>query len=199
MPSPWRTPLAALALGAALAAPGLAEGVEGGTVTGQVVVQPAKYQDETVVWLKDVPGPRAPATHELDQKNMKFRPLVLLVVAGDTVTFLNHDGVDHNVYSPDGAAFDLGTFEPGGTRSRAFEATGAFTVLCRLHPEMLGYVFVAPSRHAAVVDRKGRFTIGDVPPGTYQLAVWNAHLPGQGQPVTVAAGQAVEVTLSVKR
>jgi plastocyanin len=195
----WRNALArlaALSLGALAAGPALAEG---GTVSGKVSVTPARFQDETVVYLKDVPGPRAPRTHEMDQKGMKFVPLVIAVAAGDTVRFLNHDGEDHNVYSPDGEAFNLGTFKSGDTRSHTFDDPGAYRIKCSIHPEMLGYVFVAPSRHAAVIDRKGRFTIADVPPGTYQLAVWNATLQGPEKTVTVAAGKTVEEELSIRR
>ena len=171
----------------------------GGTLTGQVTVQPARYQDETVVYLKGVAGPSAPATHEMDQKNMKFRPLVLVVAVGDTVRFLNNDGMDHDVHSPDGQAFDLGLFRPGESRSHLFGEVGPYRVLCYIHPEMLGHVFVAPSRYAAVVDRRGRFTISGVPPGTYQLAVWNAHLPGPEQAVTVVAGTTIEEAITIKR
>ena len=171
----------------------------GGAVTGQVIVQPAKYQDETVVYLKGAPGPASPRTHEMDQRRMKFQPAVLAIAAGDTVTFLNHDGADHNVHSPDGEAFNLGTFRTGDSRSYTFQAEGAYRVHCSIHPEMLGWIFVAPSRYVAVVDRKGRFSIGDVPPGTYRLAVWNAALKGPERTITVAAGKAVEETVTIGR
>jgi plastocyanin len=172
---------------------------EDGTVTGQVIVQPGRFQDETVVYLVDAIGPASPMTHELDQKNMKFRPYVLAIAVGDTVSFLNHDGVEHSVYSPDGEPFDLGAFPSGATRSHAFRRLGAATILCRVHPEMLGYVFVAPGHHAAALDRAGRFTLAGVPAGVHRLAVWNAHLPGAEQDVTVAAGQTVEITFTLRR
>ena len=188
--------LAALALGLVVASPASAEG---GAVTGTVVVQPARFQDETVVYLKDAASPASPATHDMDQKNMKFRPYVLVIAAGDTVTFLNHDGVEHSVYSPDGEPFDLGAVPPGSTRSRPFQRPGAATILCRVHPEMVGYVFTAPGRHATALDRTGRFTLAGVPPGIHQLAVWNAHLPGAEQEITVVAGQTVEAAFTLRR
>jgi plastocyanin len=199
MRRPWSSApsrSAVLSLALLAAGPALAEG---GTVTGKVTAQPARFQDETVVYLKDVPAKRAPATHEMDQKNMKFVPLVLTVTAGDTVRFLNHDGEDHNVYSPDGEAFNLGTFKSGDSRSQTFEEPGVYRIKCSIHPEMLGYVFVATSRYAAAVDRKGRFTISDVPAGTWRLAVWNANLAGPEREVTVVAGKTVEEAITVKR
>jgi plastocyanin len=199
MQRPWRSPLArlaALAAGLLGAGPTLAEG---GTVTGKVTVQPARFQDETVVYLKDAPGKGPLATHEMDQKNMKFTPVVLAITAGDTVKFLNHDGEDHNVYSPDGESFNLGTFRTEQTRSHTFDEPGVYRVKCSIHPEMLGWIFVGANRHAAVIDRKGRFTLADVPPGTWQLAVWNANLQAPERPVTVAAGKTVEETITIKR
>ncbi len=171
----------------------------GGTVTGKVDVQPARFQDETVVYLKDVAGTHAPATHTIDQKGMKFLPFMLVVAAGDSVEFLNHDGVAHNVYSPDGEAFNLGTFASADKRTHTFPSPGVYRILCAIHPEMLGYVFVAENPHAAAVDRKGRFRLADVPPGTYRLAVWNAHLSGPEKTITVGDGETVEQTLAVAR
>jgi plastocyanin len=210
MHAPWKKSLtrnaplffAALLLAALTfaipAVPAVPPQVEGGTVTGKVIARPARFQDETVVYLKGVPGTRPPVTHEMDQKNMKFLPLVIAITAGDTVRFLNNDGVDHNVYSPDGEAFNLGTFKSGDARSHTFEEPGAYRIKCSIHPEMLGYVFVAPSRFAAVIDRKGRFTIKDVPRGTYQLAVWNAALQGPDRAVTVESGKTVEEAITIR-
>ncbi len=184
------------ALAVLAARPALASG---GSVIGKVEVQPAKFQDETVVFLKAVPGAHPPATHPIDQKGMKFLPLVLAVAAGDTVEFLNHDGVEHNVFSPDNEAFNLGTFRSEDKRSYTFEKPGVYRIRCSIHPEMLGWVFVGQNPHAAPVDRRGRFSLTDVPPGTYQLAVWNAHLKGPERTVTVVAGKAVEAALSLKQ
>jgi plastocyanin len=185
-----------LLLGTAMALTALAEG---GTVSGKVDVQPAKYQDETVVYLKQAPGTRAPATRAMDQKGMKFLPVILAVQAGDTVDFLNHDGVEHNVFSPDNEAFNLGTFKSEDKRSYTFEKAGVYKIRCSIHPEMLGYVFVGQNQYAAVVDRKGRFSIKDVPPGNYVLAVWNANLKGSEKSITVTAGATIEESLTVKR
>lgn len=185
---------AALLLAAALDAR-----AAGGTVSGKVDATPPKYAAETVVYLKGVRGPSEPRTVTMDQKNMTFLPHVLVVAKGDTVKFLNHDSVAHNVYSPDGEAYNLGTFKQNEERTHTFDQEGAYSQLCSIHPEMLGYIFVAPSRYAAAVDAKGRYTVADVPPGSYKLAVWNSHLKAPDQPLTVTAGKATEVNVAVKR
>jgi plastocyanin len=187
----------ALAVLAATASAALA--AEGGTVTGKVDVTPAKYTEETVVYLKGPAGAAKPRALSMDQRNMSFIPHVLVVAKGDSVKFLNHDNVVHNVYTPDGEGYNLGSFKQDEERSYTFAQEGAYSQLCSMHPEMLAYVFVAPTPYAAAVDKKGHFTITGVPPGTYQLAVWNSHLKGAEKSVTVAAGQTVTQNLTVKR
>jgi plastocyanin len=191
-----RLAVLALALAALAPRPALAGG---GVVAGKVDVQPMKYQDETVVYLRSVPGPHAPRVRAMDQKGMKFLPFVLPVAAGDTVDFLNHDGVEHNVFTPDNEVFNLGTFRSEDKRSYTFEKPGVYRIRCSIHPEMLGYVFVGENPYLAVLDRKARFRIEGVPPGTYQLAIWNAHLAGPEKTVTVAAGKTTEETLTLRR
>jgi plastocyanin len=173
---------------------------EGSTITGKVDVTPAKYLEDTVVYLKAVPGTYAPKTLAMDQKGMKFIPRVMALTQGDTVKFLNSDAVAHNVYTPDGEGYNLGTFAKGGSASYTFKKTGVYTQLCSLHPEMLAYIFVGQNPYSAAVDAKGNYTIKDVPPGTWQLAVWNANkLHAADETVTVTAGKTVVQNLAVKR
>ena len=189
--------LAALAVG--LSAAGLALAAGGGTITGKVEATPPKYLEDTVVYLKDVPGTFPKKKEAMDQKGMKFVPRILTVTKGDTVDFLNHDTVAHNVYSPDNEGYNLGTFKQDETRSHTFEKAGVYTQLCSIHPEMLGYIFVGQNPYAAPVDAKGQYTIKDVPAGTYQLEVWNAKLKAPAKSVTVAAGKAVTGDFALKR
>jgi plastocyanin len=187
----------ALLLAAALPA---AARAEGGTVSGKVEATPPKYLQDTVVYLKSVPGTFAPRAHHMDQRGLKFIPTILTITQGDTVKFLNNDNVAHNVYSPDGEAYNLGTFKQNEDASYTFKKAGVYNQLCSIHPEMLAYVWVGQNPYAAAVDAKGRFAIKDVPPGSYQLAVWNAaKLKAPDKPVTVAAGKTLEESIAIKR
>ena len=170
----------------------------GGTVEGKVEAMPAKYLEDTVVYLKNVPGTYPPKTAEMDQKGMKFVPHLLVITVGDTVKFLNHDHLQHNVFSPDGG-YNLGTWGYDGTKDQTFKKEGGFSQLCSLHPEMLGYVFVGQNPHSAAVDQRGHFVLKDVPPGAYQIAVWNPHLKAPEQRVTVAAGKSQKIDFALKR
>jgi plastocyanin len=170
----------------------------GGTLKGKVDATPAKYLEDTVVYLKEVPGAFAPKTASIDQKGMKFIPHILLVTVGDSVKFLNNDTVVHNVYSPDNEGYNLGSFKAGENAAHVFTKQGVYSQLCSIHPEMLAYVFVGQNPYAAVVDKSGQYEIKDVPPGTYKLAVWNPKLKAADKSVTVAAGETTE-NFSIKR
>jgi plastocyanin len=172
---------------------------EGGTIKGKVDATPPKYLEDTVVYLKEVKGTFAPKADAMDQKTLRFIPRILIVTVGDTVKFLNHDTVAHNVYSPDSEGYNLGTFKPNEERTYTFAKPGVYTQLCSIHPEMIGYVFVGQNPYAAAVDKSGSFEIKNVPPGTYKLAVWNSKLKAPDKTVTVAAGQAATENLSIKR
>lgn len=190
--------LSLLTVGALLpASPALADG--GGTVTGTVTATPAKYLPDTVVYLKEVKGTYAKKTATMDQKGMKFTPRLLTVTEGDSVTFSNHDNVDHNVMSPDNGGYTIGAIKGGASGTHAFPKAGVFTQLCNIHPEMLAYVFVGQNPYSAAVDASGHFTLADVPPGTYDLAVWNPKLKAADQKVTVTAGGEAKTTLEIKR
>ena len=187
---------AAAALGCAIALPALADA---GTITGKVEATPAKYLPDTVVYLKVVPGTYAPRKVSMDQRGMQFLPHVLTITEGDTVVFLNNDHVAHNVYSPDGEGYNLGTFKEKENASYTYKKPGVYSQLCSIHPEMLAYVFVGQNPYAAAVDATGHYVIKDVPPGTYQLAIWNAKLKAADRPVTVTAGNSTQIDLSIQR
>jgi len=191
-------PLALLAMASGYWSPALAGG--GGTITGKVDASPAKYLEETVVYVKSAPAGGGGGKAVVDQKGMKFIPHVLAITLGDTVEFQNHDGVDHNVFSTDNEGFNLGTFKPN--ESRTYTPKGgdvAYSELCSVHPEMLGYVFVGANKYHAVVGGDGSFTIKDVPPGDYQVAVWNPKLKAADQAAKVDAGGSATVNFSIKR
>ncbi len=190
---------AAVVLAQLLLLPAAAE-AQGGTITGKVEATPAKYLKDTVVYVQEAPGATAaPKTEKMDQQHMAFIPHVLDVTQGDTVKFENHDKVAHNVFSPDIEPYNLGTFPPDQSKTHTFTKPGAYTQLCSLHPEMLGYVYVAPTPYHAKLNAQGEYTIKDVPAGTYQLAIWNAKLKAPAQSVTVEAGQKAEANFSLQR
>jgi plastocyanin len=170
-----------------------------GTIRGVVKAEPARFLEETVVYLKQVPGPYTKRTTAMDQRKMKFIPHVLTITQGDTVRFLNNDGIAHNVFTNDGEGYNLGMWKDGEERPYTFKNTGSYAQLCNIHPEMLAYVFVGQNPYSAVVDAGGRYELRNVPPGQYTLAVWNSHLNAADRSVTVERGGTSEVGFQLKR
>ena len=193
--------LLASALGLAAAAAWTpSPGAETGTVSGTVVAKGMRTNAGVVVSLV-APGlavtpPKQPV--EMDQKQMQFIPHVLPVVTGATVRFLNSDPVPHNVFSPEGK-YNLGTWPTGQAHEYKFDKPGAYTQLCRVHPEMEAFVVVLDTPYFAATDAAGRFEIKGVAAGKYKLVAWSEKLKSAQQEVTVESGKTLTVELTLTR
>lgn len=163
----------------------------GGTVEGTVKVTGVASNADAVVYIQQSPGPFTPAAKPaaMDQKSMQFVPRVLPVVVGTTVRFLNSDPTPHNVFSPDGEKYDLGTWPQGKTQDHVFakcaKAPCVYVQLCRIHPEMEGYVVVLQNPLFAVTGSDGHYKIDNVPAGPVSVAVWHAKGKAQPKPATI--------------
>lgn len=171
-----------------------------GSVVGTVVAKGVRTSGDIVVRL-EAPGvtvtpPRKPI--EMDQKGMLFIPVVLPVIRGTTVKFLNSDPVPHNVFSPE-AKYNLGTWPQGETREYTFSKPGVYTQLCRVHTEMVAYVVVVETPYFATTNKAGQFEIKDVPVGKYTLVAWGEKLKKVEQPVIVEGGKTATVNIAMAR
>ena len=74
--------------------------------------------------------------------NFAFAPGELRIVAGQTVTWVNHDGAPHGLAHADGAkGSDL--LLPGASVSRHYDQAGSYDYICSVHPYMTGKVVVS--------------------------------------------------------
>jgi plastocyanin len=131
--------------------------------------------DHAVVWLEapNSPRPSLAKKRVLDQRNLKFRPRVLVVQVGTTVEFPNNDRVFHNVFSfHDGKRFDLGLYPVGTVKHVTFDNPGVSRIYCNIHPNMAAYVIAVDTPYFSTSDENGQFAIADVLPGTYTYHVW---------------------------
>jgi plastocyanin len=175
-------------------------------IKGKVSVQGIKSAENIAVYVDAIPGKDFPPPAQsvvMNQKNLKFDPHVLVVLKGTTVDFLNSDPVGHNVYWPSVGgnkklAHNLGTWPQGQKKSFQFNDLGVAALLCNVHPEMSGYLIVAPTPYFAVTDKDGNFEIKDVPPGHYTLVTWSEEGKSTSQAVDVTAATA-NVELTVKK
>lgn len=178
-------------------------GAAGGTVSGIVKIAGLASNADAVVFIQQAPGTFPAGTAQMDQRQMRFIPHVLPVVVGTTVKFLNSDATQHNVFSPDGEKYNLGTWPQGETRdhvfSRCAKAPCAYVQLCRVHPEMEGYIVVLQNPFFAVTAADGRYTIENVPPGSYSVSVWHAKAKAQPKPVTVDVSKPAVVDFALAK
>ena len=179
-----------------------AAGLSAGDLHGKVTCKGVRDCADAVVSIGAIPGKTfpAPAEHvKVDQKDLLFVPRVMPVLVGTTVDFQNSDAVLHNVYTPEGCAekFNLGTWPKGQSRSFTFKSECAATLLCKVHPEMEGFVVAVPTPYFAVAKADGSYRIPDVPDGSYTVRVWHPKLKMAQKPVTVAG--ATEVSLEISR
>jgi len=164
---------------------------QAGDIHGKVACKGVRDSAYAVVYVAAVPGKTfaAPKEHaKMDQKNLVFSPHVLPVLVGTTVDYLNSDAVLHNVFSPDACCdkFNLGTWPQGQIRSYTFGKECAATLLCKVHPEMEGFVVAVPTPYYAVTKPDGSFTIPNVPDGSYTVKVWHPKLKATQKTVAVA-------------
>ena len=193
-----------VALSALVFAVGLVTGsTEEITIAGRVIVRGMPDSSDAVVYIDKIPGktfmpPTTPVI--LDQVNLRFTPHVLPVLVGTNVAFPNSDPVRHNVFSPTASwKFNLGTYPRGSTKFRIFDKPGAITLLCNVHAEMSAYVIVTETPYSAVTDKDGRFTIRNVPPGTYVLKTWHAKAKPASMNVTAGEGGIRNIEIELRK
>ena len=189
-------------LAAALCGSQASAAAEEGTVTGSVTAKLAKQKEGVLVYLTGVPGTfPAPKEHAvINQKDLVFIPRILPVLAGTTVDFLNSDTVRHNVFSPDGDKFNLGTWPKGEMRPHAFAKPGVYTLLCNVHPEMEAFVVVLDNPFYALSGKDGLFKIEHVPQGKFTLNTFaGGPLKADPVPVVVTAGGSTTAAVTLKR
>lgn len=194
------------ALSAAAALIAIPIGMSGaaGTITGTVTVTGSSSNGDAVVYIEQAPAASPPSKAlEMDQRKMQFIPHVLPIVAGTSVKFLNSDPTPHNVFSPDNEKYNLGTWPQGQTKDYTFSKCKKFpcvyTQLCRVHPEMEGFVVVLQNPYFAVTGRDGKYEIKDVPPGSYSLGVWHQKGKAGVKPVVVDASKPAVVDFVLKK
>ena len=159
--------------------PSLAAGATKERIAGQVQIN-SEPAAGAVVYLHPLDGrplPAAPTVSTVRQEHLRFAPDFLVVPAGTTIRFENHDDEIHNIHSRSNEnRFDTGAHLPGTVKEVILKNPGAVPIRCRTHQNMRALIIVAPSPYFAVADKLGQFEIRNVPAGHYRVEAWHARL-----------------------
>ena len=157
----------------------------------------------SVVYLESAPRgafePSDAGRAVMDQRNETFVPHVLAITTGTIVDFPNSDKFYHNVFSlSKSKTFDLGRYATGNSRPVRFDRPGIVRVFCDIHSHMSAFILVFSHPFFALTDAEGRYSIDNVPPGTYSVVAWNEGTPSEPKPVTVPDRGLVELDFTLR-
>ncbi|OGX28339.1 MAG: hypothetical protein A2705_00960 [Omnitrophica WOR_2 bacterium RIFCSPHIGHO2_01_FULL_52_10] len=132
----------------------------------------------------------------LDQKGCFYEPHVFGVMVGQPVKILNPDGTLHNVHamSKINPEFNLAMPKFRTETTKVFDKPEfMFAFKCDVHPWMLAWGSVMSHPFFSTTKQDGKFTIDNLPVGTYEIEAWHEKLGTQKASVTLADGEAKEI------
>jgi plastocyanin len=134
------------------------------------------------------PAPTTPVT--MDQVGCQYVPHVMGIMVGQPFKVLNSDGILHNVHALPKVNRPFNMAMPP-TRKEATESfgkeEGMFVIKCDVHPWMQSFMGVFSHPFFAVTGPDGKFTIANLPAGSYEVEAWHEKLGTQKATVTVGA------------
>ncbi len=128
----------------------------------------------------------------LDQKGCFYEPHVFGVMVGQPLKILNPDGTLHNVHamSKINPEFNLAMPKFRTETTKIFDkAEFMFAFKCDVHPWMLAWGSVMSHPFFAATKQDGKFTIDNLPAGTYEIEAWHEKLGTQTVSVTIVEGE----------
>jgi hypothetical protein len=128
----------------------------------------------------------------LDQKGCEYAPHVTLVPVNVQLDIANDDGILHNIHTDSKKNPPVNIAQPKfkKTVNASFAQPETVKAACDVHGWMHGWIVVMDNPYYVVTDDKGSFKLTDVPPGDYEVKVWQEKLGESTQKVTVPAGGA---------
>ncbi len=137
----------------------------------------------------------------VDNKNCAFHPHVQVAAVGQTLGVRNSDPMLHNthMYLNKLTVFNAALPITGMEVKRPIRKEGLWDVHCDAHTFMHGFMQVSDSPYVAVTDAAGRFTISDIPAGTYKVKIWHEALGEQEKTVTITPNGTADLTVDYAR
>ncbi len=168
----------------------------------RIIVNEDKQVKDAIVFLNIKQGKPAPKQEEkpvLDQKGCDFDPHVAVITISQPFEILNSDPVAHNVQATQNLRTVFNHLQPqkGMKQEEKFKEVGVVVLQCQAHEWMKGWRYVLPHPYHAVTGKDGAFKITDIPPGEYELHLWQEHTGEQMSKVKVESGKTVKLELEL--
>jgi hypothetical protein len=168
----------------------------------EVVVGKGGTLANVIVHINGLPSTPPPAKlAELNQDKCSYSPRVQAIVAGQTLQIKNSDPVLHNVREIKGALTKKNFAQvPGMPPIAEQDLKDAGTLMkfkCDIHQWMTAYVWVQNNDAFAVTDKDGKFEIGNVPVGTWDVTAWHERFGEKNGKVTVTKDKPAELKLEL--
>jgi Carboxypeptidase regulatory-like domain len=158
-----------------------------------VVVNPNGTLSDVFVYVKSglppdakYPPPSTPVV--IDQKGCMYHPRVFGIMVGQPLKIENSDPLLHNIKAMGKAnrPFNISQPAAGMTAERTFSAREVMLPFeCNVHGWMHAFVGVLSHPFFSTTAADGRFTIKNLPPGTYTIEAWHEKYGTQTATVTV--------------
>jgi plastocyanin len=168
----------------------------------QVQDAAGKALPDTVIYVEPegaTAAGKGPGNAEIEQKSLKFMPLVTVVQTGAKINFPNNDKVRHHIYSFSPAhKFDQKLYSGQSAAPQVFDKAGTVVLGCNIHDKMLAYVKVVDTPYFAKTDGAGAARIELPASGKYVVKAWHYNTVGGATPeqvLTVKAGDALSTAV----
>ncbi len=176
------------------------------TVAVRALDSTGKPLADVVVSVDAEPGqafPRVLKAAEIEQRALKFSPMVSVIQVGNKISFPNYDRVKHHIYSFSPAKkFDQKLYSGVAAAPQIFDKAGLVVLGCNIHDRMVAYVKVVDTPFFAKTDAAGTASIALPAAGKYTVSAWHYDPTGTIAPqaVTVKAGETapLQFTLTLK-
>ncbi len=160
-----------------------------------------------IVYLKDItkgkPGPSEPL--KLVNEHCMFSPRVQGAMVGEQVTISSDDPILHNTHpqnaETNATIYNIALPFKGFSVTKPLPANPELIkIKCDAHEWMHAWIMELDHPYYTTTGSDGHFTIKDVPPGSYTLAVWHEAAGEKTEPVVVASGKTTKskITLAAK-
>jgi plastocyanin len=136
---------------------------------------------DVVVYVDPESGdaPKVMKAAEIEQRGLKFLPLVSVIQTGSRISFPNNDKVRHHIYSFSPAKkFDQKLYSGVAAAPQVFDKAGTVVLGCNIHDRMIAYVKVVDSPFFARTDANGVARIELPAAGKVKVSAWHYNMAG---------------------